>query len=43
MCTHLNSEVIQVKSQHVSGDCDGSLSLVVLSGAQPRFNVLQAE
>lgn len=43
MCTHLHSEVLQVKSQHVCSDCDGSLSLVVLSRAQPRLNVLYAK
>lgn len=40
---HLNSEVLQIESQHVSGDSDSSLSLVVLSGAQPWFNVLHEE
>lgn len=40
---HLDSQVIQVKSQHMSSSCDGSLSLVVMSGAQPWFNMLHKE
>lgn len=40
MCVYLDSQVIQVVSQYVSSSCDGSFSLVVLSGAQPWFNVL---
>lgn len=40
MCVYLDSQVIQVVSQYVSSSCDSSFSLVVLSGAQPWFNVL---
>lgn len=40
MCAYLDSQVVQVVSQYVSSSCDSSLSLMVLSRAQPWFNVL---